>query len=272
MQKYRLIFLMLSIAVLAAGLLWAQNIHGQVGLHRIQPQLNFNTRHLQAIAQHLRKYQEKTEHYPTNDQGLLAVESLVRDCSKEPLHAYSSKIYYLRASKNGIITVWGEPFIYENRRGLPSSAFADSKATGDKGQSYSVMVDSGIYVWSLAAEQKHQEYLVWTRNLKLMRIAVVAVSLMILLVYINLTWRAKGRRFWRTSGIVTAETLLSVFVFGFLVFPTFVRSCYQIAVTRLRTPELTKDYITLITKYHDRGVIGDKAYEKIIKTIEKEPI
>lgn len=272
MQKYRHLFLMFSIAVLAAGLIWVQARDRKLGLQRIPPLLSYNHKHLKAIAQHLRQYQKATGHYPSNDQGLLVVDNLVRDSTTYSATADYAKTRYLRASNSGIITLWGEPFIYENREGFPASAFADSEATRDTEQKYSIKVDNGVYVWSIAADQQYHKYKVWILRLRILFAAVIAASLILLATYIWYTWKATGGKFWRSILWSTAKAVLGLLAVTFLVFPIFVRTCYAMSTTRLRTPELTHDYITLITKYHNRGVISDKAYKKIINNMKSSPL
>jgi hypothetical protein len=111
---------------------------------------------LSAIATRLRSYNKQHGHYPSSSEGLCAVESIskspkVWDGVYDPLR-YSPRHY------GQLFTVWSEPFIYENRSGLPHSSFSRSAADEDAGGRYSIKVDNGIYVWSVAGKRCDESY------------------------------------------------------------------------------------------------------------------
>ena len=48
------------------------------------------------------------------------------------------------------------------------------------------------------------------------------------------------------------------------------KTCYAWQRIGDRSPELTKEYVALITRYRDRGIISQAAYRKIVKGLETD--
>ena len=119
----------------------------------------------------------------------------------------------------------------------------------------------------------YQHYVADRRTLKIAGIVFALAAAVCLALHVrqsvhrpSVRWSATTRFVW--SLLSGFAAMLLAFA---IVFPGAMRSCYDIAIGRPRTPELTQDYLALITRYHDRSIISDKAYEKIVKAMKKEP-
>src|SRR5690349_11895062 len=96
--------LFLSIVFLVGGLGMLSNHDRQIGLRYMERRLDVNRLCLAEISTHLRNYRKEHGHYPSNDEGLLAVKSLVAACKD-----YSPTSSSLRDSmldKSGILSRW----------------------------------------------------------------------------------------------------------------------------------------------------------------------
>jgi hypothetical protein len=223
---------------------------------------------MKAIADHLRSYNHLHGHYPTNDEGLAPIRHLLKDDHRQNLQWNR----HYPSTRNFPLTIWGEPFIYENRRGLDPMKFSNSGATHDRKRIYSVQVDKGIYVWSLGAKRAQHTYDTWNPKLRVATRGCVAIALAFVLCYLVMTVRVivlAGRYgensslFGFVSWVLVRDGLLSIFTAA-ICFPVITGpTCYEGCRFARRTPKLTNDYVALAKKYHERGIIGDDAYRKI---------
>ena len=112
-------------------------------------------------------------------------------------------------------------------------------------------------------------------RLRVALIAVVGSSLCLFGLYAYGTVRAVGaeyrglRRVGRVVLSLIGSAALLVLALA-ITFPMFVATCYEQARFRRRTPELTREYVSLITKYRQRGVISESVYNKIVVAMRKE--
>lgn len=272
----RYVYLLLSVLVFMAGFWATQKWDRSLGLQRIPSRLEINRRQLEAIGAYLRSYHKDTERYPSNDEGLLAVPQLVEGCRRVSLE-WHEELSRCRVDDSGILSIWGEPFIYENRKGLDARKFADSGANADTARIYSRHVDADVYIWSLGAQQAYQTYSLCAPHLRLARILIDTAALLLLALYVHSTVRSVDSRYtglkrvgriaWSLLGGTVLGLILMAIIFPVAMGPT----CYIWGVTRSRTPKLTRDYLALMAKYRDRGIISGSAYEKLVKAISHEP-
>jgi hypothetical protein len=116
-----------------------------------------NQWHMSSVATYLRDYSKQVGRYPTSSEGLLEFSRWL--AKHKQTRNYGPYALREAATEAGVVSKWREPLVYENRRGLPATLFADSGATRDPERRYSVRVDPDIYIWSVAAEgawRKHQ--------------------------------------------------------------------------------------------------------------------
>lgn len=245
------------------------------GLRWTKYRLERTTNELYCIGYHLKAYNNETGRYPSNDEGLLAVKDLVAnyDVPGEP---WVTAPHDYRVGDSGILSLWGEPYIYENRRGLDADSFTGSGATRDTKRAYSVEVANGVYVWSLAAQQAHREYTAGRRIVAALMGLVGVICAVPVGLYIRSTLRLIGpgytgwRRFRRVSWSLLGGGVITLLCSAVLFPLSLGATCYGFSVTRRRTPQLTRNYLSIMQNYHERGVISDSAYRKIVEAMKEE--
>lgn len=266
MGCFRYVYLLLAGIVLMVGVSTISDKNRSLGLQRLPRMLENTREQMSVIAGDLHKYENARGHYPTNDQGLLVVKPIVNAC-----HGHDGSDYplcFCRAGESGILTRWGDPFIYENRRGIDRSKFADSGATLDTKRLYSVLVDNGIYVWSLGAKQAQETLDLWHPRLSAANHVVVLIALVFVGLFVRDSIMSRGRpnsavmRWSDGIGSTFVGLALAVIIPAMLL-PMLAKTCYEQSVMWMRKPKLTADYRILLTKYRDRGIISGPAYRKI---------
>lgn len=278
----RLSCLFVGLSILGIGYYGRMQGEGWFGYERLfglrgsESNLSTNKDQLVFVADELRNFRKETGRYPSNDEGLLVVRSLVQD-SRDYGGIWRHR-RFCRVDQSGVLSVWGEPFIYENHKGLDSAKFADSGAIVDRKRAYSIKVDEGVFVWSVAAQQAYAEYRTNSVQFYTVITILLVSAILLLAFYTRLTLQAGARsrwigmrRFGRTASMFVWNGLLMAPIISFIVMSYPLRTCYAIASSTSRSPELTKDYVQLIEKYHQRGIIGDRAYRKMVKTVEEPP-
>ena len=261
--------ILLATVIFVGGLAAIYTKDRSLGLRNRGYVLRSTRRQLDGIADYLRAYHKQTGRYPTNDEGLLVVKPLVKACAADEFG--KSPVSICRVGQGGILSLWGEPYIYENRRGLDVRKFAGFPAAGH----ISVMVDDGIYVSCLGAERSYRVYAYWNPLLKWSAGGVLLVTLALCLLPSLVSFQFRVREFGAFRAVAggLAGALLNAIVplfVGLVAFPAFVRSCYAASPYRVRSPELTKDYVRVIAKYRDRGVISETSYNKLIKALDHD--
>lgn len=233
-------------------------------------QLQNSMKRMQTIKGYLIKYKEIHGHYPTNDEGLtVLVPGIMEEC-KEQLKWDHGRRHDL---DNGlaiegcnILAYSGDPFVYENRIGLPKSKFADSGVTIDKYRKYSMQVDKDIYLWSIGSKQADLIYKKWEPIKE--KLYKALDSFIILLIAFPILTFKKCR-----ASIESIAPIFLLFAGGIVLsaifFPPFAVSCYEAALTMRRRPKITNEYLSLMDKYRDRGIISDKAYKKITDSMKE---
>jgi len=150
---------------------------------------------------------------------------------------------------------WGIPYVYENRNGLPASAFADSPATHPDGR-YSVKVDDGIYLWCISAKGPAGELAVLEARKSIRQIAgwvMIALSVVILL------WWAF--RVYPGPGVVGWVAMLISLPAGAMTADG--HTCYaMIPFFSRRDSAAIAAQQELLARYRDAGVITDATYRR----------
>lgn len=266
----RYIHIIASVVVLILGLSYSFNLDRNHGLRRVPGRLEGTRLQLKEIGGILRDYHSKTGRYPSNNEGLLAIDKFSKASAD-----FETSDLHRRVNRSGVISIWGEPYIYENRSGLDPNKFVDSGATVDTKQIYSVKVDKDIYLWSLAAQNTYKDYALWKPIVSTFQVIVILTSLVLFILFIKTSFRQASRYSGFKKFGYLLFSLLSGLVIGFAtsaltLFMIPVGTCYAMSSISYRSPELTKEYLALIDKYHERGVINGKAYEKIRKDMSNE--
>lgn len=237
------------------------------------PRMGFGEteRHLQEVASLLREYERANGHYPSNSEGLFPIAEMVWPPG-DPARPRLMPIHITTLEADGspaLVSIWGEPLIYENRRGLPEGRFAGSMVDRKRDREYSVRVDDGIYVWCLAAGELDGIYQQRLRLRPLVRALMIGGGLLLILVYLF----AIGRSVKRTQDNGAFRSVLvglgiSALVYSFTM-PMFATTCYKMRI--IHPPNLPADYKALITRYRDQGVISDAAYHKLLDAANSNP-
>jgi len=249
---------------------------------------------LSGISKHLQSYYTQNKRYPDNNEGLMALKDLRERLLKVQNHLpppigsltptdikeiqdigfdFIRNKFEMAAFDGGILSSWLEPFIYENRRGLPEDLFTDSPVNQDKGQYYSLKVDDGIYVYSVGAMIKYKSYAELLSEIKMMKIlslAIAIISIILIIVFIRLFIKAKRPakeppKPWVSILRIISGTILALASIFIALIPWSVTiTCYAMSSFGLHSrPRMIKEYNTLLDKYHQRGVINQQTYQKI---------
>lgn len=273
MGCFRYVYILLAVVTVAVGMQMIDQKDRSFQLQRLPRMLEATREQMKGFAGYLREYEKAHGRYPTNDEGLLAVKPLVQACNSS-VYDYDAPIYRCRVRESGILTRFGDPFVYENRRGIDPRKFADSAATRDGNRRYSVRVDKDVYVWSVGARQACETLALWRPRLKAASYAVGLIVLGFLALFMResviIARRESGAAKRWGSGIASAlGGLLGALFAASILFPVFARSCYEQSINWSRKPKLTAEYKTLLAKYHKRGVINEATYKKITAAMDK---
>ena len=266
----RYLYLLMAVILALVGL----SVVGEMDQGRMREDyyLHRNGYLMYATGEYVKRYEREHGRYPSNDEGLAAVaETMERDQEQE--HGWDKipdEVWrgLIRAdvADGRILSVWGDPLIYENRRGLPKRAFAASGVADDPHGQYSVKIDDGIYVWSLASRDQAQALAGYARRSWIVVICFalgIGVSLFLYVVM--------GRRTWARFVISVLSGITAVLLTLAIAFPVVMRACYDRPYhAGKRTLRLTKEYLAVMDAYHERGVISDASYTKLRKAMEKE--
>jgi hypothetical protein len=272
----RYIFQAIGVVVISLGLKVANDPSKVVDMEIAGMDVGIARAQMFAIADYLRAYHKSTGRYPTTDEGLLVVHKLMKACGNRP----SAPIGPLRRCKtnsSGILTLWGEPYIYENRNGLDPGKFSGSGASFDRKGMFAIRVDEGIYVWSIGARRAYGTYSTW----KTRRVAAIVIFLIIALIclrqYVECMRRVVSRQ-KREGAVIFPLTMLKIaareiFVLGIVLLATVPLASQRysilsdIAYTNPRAMRPRSEYESLMAEYHDLGIINDAAYDRIINSM-----
>ncbi len=241
--------------------------------------LDSSRQQMEWVAHFVREYRVTNGHYPSNDEGLILITDTIRRARADEHRSTDGDTPKWPGFRPGqfdgisVTSLWDEPFIYENRRGIPAAKFAGSMVDADKDREYSVRVDDGVYIWCLAAAKLDEIHHSRLRKRTPIRASLIGLGSLLVLAYLIPTVRSVDRS---RRGFPAYRELLGSLAGGFgvgaLVFiflsPLFAHvSCYKMAI--MHPPRLREGYEELMTRYRDQGVISDEAYEKLILSVSK---
>lgn len=249
---------------------------------------------LGTIKRHILEYKKRDGHYPAIFDGLFAIresvkKELMENNEKINYDAadYKNRVYYeytyrrdyygkgtyredvpVLATDAGLISVYGLPYIYEDRNGLDESAFEFSPVNRDKERLFSVEIDKGVYVYAPYGEKACKEYnwLIWKRYLIWAAFIVILVTLIVLFI------KEKDKNdsdmpfvkvFKYIGGTIA---LLASFFLGSDMFTL----CYYMSGINRWHRERIPVYRELLEKYRANGIIKDGTYTKLTSALEKE--
>lgn len=284
MRKWRWVFAVLAGIVLVAGHSLVRVIDHIDYRSSDMQDLMKNKEDLAMLSGWLLEYKRDNGRYPTNDEGL----SVFRNNGLEKLNRY--EMLYLIGKNKRIdrdfipCTVFGEPFIYENRNGLNPAIFRFSMAARDSKEIYSINVDNGIYVWSLGAQKAWKSYWLKTVGKKFIPVAAPLLAFLLFVIFVYQSWTVPAdcerKGIWRTGQIFVGLFAASISLFLSYIpanmflnryYPSMrIVMCYVgMWMPPSLTKELKEDYLSLAEKYRDMGVLNEDAYGKIKGFVEK---
>lgn len=274
MGYFRYVYIVLAAMITLVGSVIIENTDRHVGFSRLPHRLEITRKQMDAMAGYLRDYSKEHGHYPSNDEGLPAVQNLVQACRAHE-HDYESDLFLCRLGSSGILSRWGDPFIYENRKGIDDAKFEDSGATLDRHREYSVRVDDGVYIWSLGARRAYGEFCYWRPRMygAIGMVAAIVLGLVALFARSSVIshCRKTGIRERWCDGIMPAlGGLLLSLVLPFFASPMFMATCYVMSAVSNRDEKLTREYKAVLAKYHQRGVISDSAHSKMLRALDTD--
>lgn len=159
--------------------------------------------------------------------------------------------------EGGVFSPWWLPYVYENRSGLTAGSFEGSPVDAWGSGRFSVRVDEGIYVLSVAGELWDDEYRAdwWWRNWpRFAGAALIAAAVALAFIL--------RRRMKNTAAAVGFGMMV-----GFGAHATGWSTCYVMSpLFHRRDPAAVERRRELLEKYHDQGVIGDEAYRKALSS------
>jgi len=166
---------------------------------------------------------------------------------------------------SGVLSPWLLPYVYENRRGLPESAFADSPVNRDPQRRYSVEVDDGIYLSSVGAELYAAEVdELWWADVRLRILGWVLIALAALPVVLLY----RSRLAMASAGAALALSATGGAGLGAMSHIT----CYIMSeLFSRRDPRMVSRRIALLDRYHAAGILNDASYEKALSAVRMKP-
>ncbi len=321
-----LVFIAVLVLAMVGTFLAAGSGSDDRGVHWMKSHLDTVRAELDGLAGHLRRYKEKHGRYPSNDEGLAALDTFetrfpvpfgggdVSDDprkggawlqSLKPWHWYPrDKVKEYRAKHGrapanldefldadvyeryplslmrgaetvtldvaidsddgiwvvgggGVFSPWGLPYVYENRAGLPAESFEGSPAGAWGSGRFSVRVDEGVHVSSVAGELWDGEYRAdwwWRNGPRFAGVALIAAAVALAF--------SMRRRMKNTAAAVGFGVMI-----GFGAHATGWSTCYvMMPLFYRRDPTAVERRRELLEKYHEKGVIGDEAYRKALSS------
>ncbi len=260
MRNLHFAYVVIAVLLFGAGLFKVKVWERSLGLRPTEFRLEMSEKHLSTISDLLHVYRVRTGRYPTNDEGLLAVPELAALVGSSG--EVRSRDYRWRMNDAGILSPWGEPYIYENETHESGNAM------------WLVRVNDDVCVWSLAAKKAYSHYSTWSSWLGRARIALMLAAILFFAAFIRGAVRAgassPASKLPRTALHLLGGIGLGAVVALFLPVLMGVTTCYVTNYgNRSRTPKLTREYMALMTEYRGRGIIGDSAFEKIEAAMKK---
>lgn len=269
-MSIRCIYLALGTAVIIAGLRLAYNPSADIDARLADSKIGITHAQLISIKHLLLEHKKSSGGYPKMSEGLLAVKAIVDACGRGP-----GPLRRARVDSSGIITPFGEPFIYENRSGFDPTKFSDSSANFDRRGVYSIKVDNNVFVWSVGSKKAFELAYGWRR----IRAAIAALTILLAASLFTLYIRSafKWLKLQPNSQLNMRRTaLLLVIDSAVIMLVTFASVPFVEREYRLlqdpdaelsQTIRSRRYYVDVIAAYHDRKILDDAAYSRMIGSL-----
>jgi len=231
--------------------------------------VRFQRQQLDLIKERLGEYHETTGRYPTTEEGLDVIPGLRADLHRNEFSA-------ARAFLNPIPevrTIYGIPYVYENRTGAPKGAYHDSpvRRPKDDKERYSRKVDQGIYVASLGLRQDSQRVFgrAWLDALLLFTGGVIVF---LAIAYIVARNRKAGDRVRGINAmIMVGVAILLALLIGISGGGRFATPADMLPA-RLGSyrSDLLEEYLELMRRYSENGAIQPETYQQLAERLRAE--
>ena len=225
-----------------------------------------------ALASELRSYEQSHEQYPTGDEGLWSVSDAMRR-RVEKDRKRIGKLARCRITASGVLSWWGDPVIYENRRDWSPRALAWSGGYSDSRHAYSHQVDTGVYLWSVGARQAFVRELARPRRCTVIAIATLIVCATLLAAFVLTALRQyQEASVCRRDFQAVYYTFFALLVaFAVALVPAILVMGYGCpGMQTPRTPELTRDYTATMRSYKDHGVISSDVFDRVVAALKQD--
>lgn len=246
---------------------WDSTRHGAngdaLGLHLFRLQSS-------TIASALHSYKGQHGSYPTNDQGLWPISDALTHKVENDKKGWLSRC---RITHSGVLSWWGDPIIYENRKDLPDDAFAESAVSVDIPSKHCLKVDNGIYLWSIGAKQAERRYAAKNRWHSLVSLVTLPASIILLIAFTLRALHTKREDCWyaqtfRATYITLAGLLIMILT---AIIPLgLMNGCGCPGRQITRTPELTRSYTAVMRSYRDAGIIENATFQKLLQSLKED--
>lgn len=206
--------------------------------------------------------------------GVLIKESNLSEYIQYTMGIRNDGIGYILGSI-GPVDRWSlMPYLYENRNGLASSALEGSVINNDNQRNYSIIVDEGIYVYSIAAMSDAHQYNQLEKEIEknkiLSFIIIIPSSLLFIILFLKLFISDKKRTLKYVAILIAIDIVLIVVITPGKYHPTMEDYCFG-RTTYIRTPGLVNQQKEMLDLYRKNNVINQETYDKQIAALELTP-
>ncbi|MBI5360084.1 MAG: hypothetical protein HZA48_05820 [Planctomycetes bacterium] len=231
---------------------------------------SFIQEHLTKLKDELILYKQQNGKYPDNNEGFLALDKLksgMQSCELNNRY-YASYPYEMTFSGTEILSPWLIPYVYENRNGLKPAVFRDSPASDKYG--ISIKVDDGIFVYSPAAIVFNRYYKMLLYELYAVRLISAGLPIFFLILLMRHTPKRRLNKLPpKRPSLLKKLAGISIFLISMFAgtIPNQITCYVMIHFSRYKHPEMAAEYVSLLNKYRDNGVITEATYQKRLKII-----
>lgn len=262
-------FAIISGLVLGIGLGIVAFQTTQCGANRDKMGLGFLHKQMVLIASELKQYEKLNKRYPNNDDSYF----LLADAIEQRMKQGNGYLARSRVISHRILAWWGDPIIYENRRGLSPKKFDWSGVNNDPYNIYSFRVDNGIYLWSIGARDASQREDAKMRSQGIIMIAALVISAVLLIAYVsNNLQNVKNRAFTTRILFTIWFSLSGIFITLIISLPLSIfmcgGGCPGLQITR--TGKLTREYAAVMRSYRNHGIINNNTLTKVMYNLNQD--
>lgn len=253
--------------VLGVGLGFIQFKTTQHGANGDELGVLFFQRQAAVIASELREHGKLHGRYPYNDEGLSPVAGAVQR------RMGADRGHRVRIAPSGILSWWGDPLIYENRRGQSRHRFSWPVADSGPNAAYSYRVDDGVYVWSIGARTASHRISARNQRHTIVAAATLIAATALLVLYVSAAVRGRGISTMRRQMLYAAWFALSGTVTAVVValpLTMLMNGCGCPGRQVIRTHDLTRVYVTTMRRMRDHGIISNSTLARILHNLKKD--